>query len=309
MNNIKYCNVNGNKIAYCMIGTGKVDVVIEAGLLSCMAEWNDTAKLIAKDHTVLLYERAGIFHSEQSRLDRTPENVANDLYEVLKQIPHEDKVILIGHSQGGLYVQQFARKYPSIVKGVILLDPLSGSDNQFKELLTKEEYKAGGIDKFSNLDLSIKMLRLHLGGILKKVMKKAPPLSYYDFNEEDRNEILDSFVCIQSFNTAKKEYELSHQDQFINHLKNKDNFPDIPLVLITHSNQYMIQETMYFGRTSYEIAEKVENVWQQIMKQYLEFTPNSIYLQAKNSGHYMHLTEPELIMEAYQYIDNFNETI
>lgn len=303
MNDINYCNVNGNKIAYRRIGTGNVDVVIEAGLLSCMAEWNDTVKLIAKDHTVLLYERAGIFHSEQSRLDRTPENIAQDLNEVLKQIPHEDKVILIGHSQGGLYVQQFARKYPSIVKGVILLDPLSASDNQFKELLTKEEYKAGGIDKFSNLDLCIKMLRLHLGGILKKVMKKAPPLYYYNFNEEDRNEILDSFVCIESFNTAKKEYELSHQDQSINHLKDKDNFPDIPLVLITHSNQFMIKETMYFGRTSYEIAEKVENVWQQIMKQYLDFTPKSIYYQAKNSGHYMHLTEPELILTGVQYLD------
>lgn len=34
------------------------------------------------------------------------------------------------------------------------------------------------------------------------------------------------------------------------------------------------------------------------MKEYLEFSPDAVCLQAGHSGHYIHLTEPELIVGA-----------
>jgi hypothetical protein len=52
---------------------------------------------------------------------------------------------------------------------------------------------------------------------------------------------------------------------------------------------------MNYGGSSREIAGRVENIWQEIMKEYLSFSNNTKWIEAKKSSHYMHLTEPELV--------------
>lgn len=57
---------------------------------------------------------------------------------------------------------------------------------------------------------------------------------------------------------------------------------------------------MKFGNNSCEFATRIENMWQSIMKEYLDFSKDSTYLQAEHSGHYIHLTDPELILGAVE---------
>lgn len=71
-------------------------------------------------------------------------------------------VILIAHSQGGLYAQQYIRMHPEEVKGVIFIDPLSAGDYAFKEQLTKKEYVKSGVDKSQNLLILEKLAKFRL---------------------------------------------------------------------------------------------------------------------------------------------------
>ena len=96
---------------------------------------------------MLLYQRAGYGASGDSALARTPGNIALELRQLLEQLPHEEQVTLLGHSQGGLYVWKFARMYPELVRRVVLLDPLSPEDYRFRVELTEEEFKKSGADK------------------------------------------------------------------------------------------------------------------------------------------------------------------
>ena len=105
---------------YKVIGSGKVDVVVEAGLGSCLAEWLPMARRLSKKgKTVLLYERFGINLSAPAKEARTPKQIAGELYKLLKKVPHKEKVILLAHSQGGLYAQQFCRLYPELVEKLV----------------------------------------------------------------------------------------------------------------------------------------------------------------------------------------------
>ena len=110
---------------YKIFGNKTVDIVIEMGLGACIAEWESLARKLSEDHGVLVYERAGINHSDKSDKERTPMNIAKELMNLLDEIPHYEKLVVIGHSQGGLYAAEFCGIYPEIVKGLILLDPLS----------------------------------------------------------------------------------------------------------------------------------------------------------------------------------------
>lgn len=292
------------KINYKRYGKDHVDIIIELGLGACLGEWMHLAEALSVNHGVLLYERAGINHSEASGRNRTPLHIAQELHDLLQDIPHEDKLILIAHSQGGLYAQQFARLYPELMKGILLLDPLSAKDDLFKELLTEKEYKKSGVDKSSNLLIMHKLAKLHMGFLTRKLMKKAPPFYYYDkFSEEAANDILNAVVNPVHCLTAWKEYMEAHTNSNIEYLKEKGDFPDIPLVLITHSSQTAIDENMKFGNNTREFAEKVEEIWQSLMKEYLAFSNNSLWMQAGISSHFIHLTESQLLFEGIEWIE------
>ena len=59
---------------------------------------------------------------------------------------------------------------------------------------------------------------------------------------------------------------------------------------------------MKFGNNTREFAKKVEDMWQDIMKEYLSFSDKSLWLRAEKSTHYIHLMEPETVIEAVKRI-------
>ena len=283
---------------YKIFGSKTVDVVIEMGLGACIAEWESLARELGKDHGVLVYERAGINHSDKSDKERTPTNIAKELKRLIDEIPHEEKIVIIGHSQGGLYASEFCGIYPEIVKGLILLDPLSIEDNRFKKELTARELKKSGADKSKNFMILEVLAKLGLKNVVKKVMSQAPPFYYAGFSEEQKEDILNSLVNITHLNTCREEYRLAHDDEALRNMVSKDKYPDIPIILVTHSSEESILENMEFGRNSRSFAVRIEQLWQEIMKVYLDYSERAIWMQAKKSTHYIHLTEPELIIES-----------
>lgn len=112
--NLKHC-----QLLYKVFEKGRVSLVIEIALGSTAGEWWHIAEHLSQKYTVLLYER-----SKNSKSERTPKNIANELYELLCAVPCEEQVVFVAHSQGGLYAQQFARLYPKMVKGIVFIDPL-----------------------------------------------------------------------------------------------------------------------------------------------------------------------------------------
>ena len=65
-----------------------------------------------------------------------------------------------------------------------------------------------------------------------------------------------------------------------------------------------IKENMEFGGNSRPIATRIEQLWQEIMKEYLGYSKRAIWIQAKRSTHYIHLTDPELIIESVNTLNN-----
>ena len=197
---------------YTIFGSKTVDIVIEMGLGACIAEWESLARELGKNHGVLVYERAGINHSDKSDEERTPTNIAEELKRLIDEIPHDEKIVIIGHSQGGMYASEFCGIYPEIVKGLILLDPLSIEDNRFKKELTARELKKSGTDKSKNFIILEMLTKLGLKGVVKKIMSQAPPFYYAGFSEEQKEDILNSLVNITHLSTCREEYRLAHED-------------------------------------------------------------------------------------------------
>lgn len=294
---INKISVDTAELAYHVFGTGKIDLVIEMGLGAVMGEWWQLAKRLSEHHTVLLYERAGYGLSGASELARTPENIAKELYRLLNAIGHEEQVTILAHSQGGLYAQQFARLYPAVVKKLVLLDPLSPEDNSFRTKLSDTEFRKGGIDKTAGLRLNLRLTRLHLGWLVRRVMRTAPPFYYSkDFTDEETTYILNAVSKPLIYETALKEYAAAHDENCLKGLTSCEGFPAIPVVLVTHDSDIEKKEICDFGGASIEEAQKIEDVWQQIMSGYLSYSPDHMHIRAEHSSHYIHLTDADLVV-------------
>ena len=288
--------ISSAQLAYALYGDGKVGIVIEMGLGASMAEWNQLAKRLSGQKTVLLYQRAGYGASSVSALERTPGNIAMELRQLLEQVPHEEKVTLLAHSQGGLYAWKFAKMYPNLVSRLILLDPLSPEDYRFRTELTEDEFKKSGADKTEGLRLNLKLTRFHLGWMVKKAMASAPPFYYYDgFSREERRDILSSLGRAQTYRTALAEYDGGHDMQELAGLLDKTEKLSIPVTLVTHDSDISCREIREFGGASEEEARKIEALWQEIMRAYLTCTACGELTRAAHSSHYIHLTDPDLI--------------
>lgn len=291
--------IEGQYISYCIFGEGDIDLVIEMGLGAVAGEWWHIAECLSKQFTVLLYERG-----RNISKTRSSKNIAVELHTLLRKLPCKSNIIFLAHSQGGLYAQQFARMYPDMVRGVVFVDPLSANDNTYKSVFpTAEEQKKSGFDKSENFVIMRKMASWHLGFVIKLIMRKAPPFYYYNqFSPEAKKYILNELTKVSLHDASLEEYRLAHEEKEICQLKAKGDFPQIPIVLITHGSEFEIKEIMEFGQTTKDFAAKVEELWQSLMQEYLTFTEQSILLRANNSGHYIHLTDFEVIMQALQWL-------
>lgn len=267
-------------------------------------EWWHIAERLSKQFTVLLYERG-----RNISKPRSPKNIAVELHTLLQNLPCKSKITLLAHSQGGLYAQQFARMYPDMVRGIVFVDPLSANDNIYKTVFpTAEDQKKSGFDKSENFVIMRKMASWHLGFMIKLIMRKAPPFYYYDqFSPEAKKYILNELTKISLYDASLEEYRLAHEEKEICQLKEKGDFSQIPMVLITHGSEFEKKEIMEFGQTTKEFATKVEELWQFLMQEYLAFSEQSILLRANNSGHYIHLTDFEVIMQALQLLNEIKK--
>lgn len=291
--------IDGQDISYRIFGEGNIDLVIEMGLGAVAGEWWHIAECLSKQFTVLLYERG-----RNISKPRTPKNIAVELHTLLQDLKCQSSIIILAHSQGGLYAQQFARMYPDRVRGIVFVDPLSAKDNTYKAVFqTEKEQKQSGFDKSQNFVIMRKMASFHLGFVIKLLMRKAPPFYYYDhFSPQAKKYILHELTKISLHDASLEEYRLAHEEKEICQLKEKGDFPQIPIVLITHGSEFETKEIMEFGLNTKDFATKVEELWQSLMQEYLTFSEQSVLIRANNSGHYIHLTEFGIVLQGLQWL-------
>lgn len=97
-------------------------VILEAGAFGGAADWSLVAGGLARGQRVCAYDRDGIGLARIHDLDRSPVAIATRLEALIARQEGDAPVILAGHSNGGLYVEAFARIWPERTAGLVLVD-------------------------------------------------------------------------------------------------------------------------------------------------------------------------------------------
>jgi pimeloyl-ACP methyl ester carboxylesterase len=295
--------LQAGKIAYRIFGGKSAQwIIIEPAMAASCAEWWHLAQKWSLKYSILVYDRFGYGQSSDPKRERSPENIAKELNELLDAL-HIKRIILLGHSIGGLYAYQFAKLFPEKLVALILIDPVSPNNGRFKKELTKEEYRKSGVNKSINLIFGSIICTLGLGFAFKSMLKKSPPFYYYNkFSPEAEKYILKNLTAKKLYKTAIKEYSYVENEKISSALKIIPNSLNIPLFLVCHTTETMKKEIEHYGNANSATSTKIENIWLEIMKEYLKLSENSYFMQANESSHLIHLTDPDILKNAIDRI-------
>lgn len=103
---------------------GAPAVVFESGFGATSLNWMHIQAALADRVHSIAYDRCGLGWSSAPLSERTPHHVARELRDLLHAAGIEPPWILVGHSFGGLVVQQFALDYPEETAALVLIDPM-----------------------------------------------------------------------------------------------------------------------------------------------------------------------------------------
>lgn len=105
-------------------GAGGPSVIFESGIAATNLNWYHIQEHVAQFAHTASYDRSGLGWSSPSTSVRTPGNIAGELHTMLRNAGIEPPYVLVGHSFGGLVVRRFALTYPEEVCGIVLVDPM-----------------------------------------------------------------------------------------------------------------------------------------------------------------------------------------
>jgi pimeloyl-ACP methyl ester carboxylesterase len=109
------------------VRSSRPTVILESGAFGGAADWALVARDLARSGKVCAYDRDGVGLAARHDLDRSPIAIAARLEALVAREEGDAPVILAGHSNGGLYVEAFARRWPERTAGLLLVDAV-GTD-------------------------------------------------------------------------------------------------------------------------------------------------------------------------------------
>jgi len=105
-------------------GHGQPIVLLESGLSGWSQDWALVQPELARTTTVCAYDRAGYAWSDESPTARTGLLAVDDLRTLLHNANLHGRMVVVGHSLGGLLAQMLAQTHPDEVAGLVLIDAL-----------------------------------------------------------------------------------------------------------------------------------------------------------------------------------------
>ena len=127
--------VGGHAMRIDCRGSGSPTIVLDAGLGNDGLIWGGVQPALAKTTRVCSYDRAGFGWSDALPPPRDADHIATELHGLLAAAHITGPVVLMGHSIAGMYIRDYATRYPENVAGLIFVDastPLQNRNAAFK---------------------------------------------------------------------------------------------------------------------------------------------------------------------------------
>jgi pimeloyl-ACP methyl ester carboxylesterase len=261
-------------------GQGSPTVVLESGAGNNADIWDTIALQPDAEKTAVLpgiaaftrvcaYDRPGTVldaghrsRSDPAPMPRTAADIVTDLHALLGAAGVPGPYVLVGHSIGGTIIRLYAATYPDEVAGLVLVDASHEEQNTRYEAALTPEQWAA----------------------FERLQQQVPP-GLEDYPELERIDFDASFAQVREAVAARP-------------------LPSLPLVVLTHGVPVgaELPPEMRSELPPDFPWDTFETVWQELQAGLAALEPNARQVIATESGHYIQLQQPELVIDAVRTV-------
>lgn len=263
-------NINNHDMYIHSTGSGRNTVVFVAGsgTPSSFTDFNRMQMELQPYARTVSFDKAGFGWSEKTDMPRTIDILSEELHELLEKSGQASPYILVGHSLASLEVIRFAQKYPTEVKGIVLLD---GGSPEF--YANDSEMKSYILNRFS-AGLRITGIARAFGNLGIKLPLLGENLRYNELSSDIKNIDIAMYYKYLG-NTSNLEYIKNINENAREVIKNGHLY-NIPLVIISSDS----------GES-----------WEKTQQELLNWSNYSSQETLHNSSHYIHWTNTDYVVE------------
>jgi pimeloyl-ACP methyl ester carboxylesterase len=269
-------DLGGYKMHIYCTGQGTPTVILDSGLGDGYISWRKVQPPIARITRVCSYDRAGLGYSDSSPHPRTSREIAEELHTLLHNAGIQPPYVLVGHSLGGFDVRLYTSLYRSEVGGMVLVD--SSHPEQQKRLPPAlNDLDAGWVreQEFMEFAMPFGLPRL-LGFCGSDAQVRAAECNFHNVHE--------SIAELKSISESAAQTAAS------------GSLRDMPLAVLSQDPN-MPQPDL-----PEDLVKPTSDAWQQMQKELAQLSTRSTHVIAKNSGHYIQLDHPDLVIEAVRKV-------
>ena len=272
-------DVGGHKLHLLRRGTGGPTVVFESGLDgNGHLPWYKVGDEVSLSATTISYDRAGILWSERGSKAKTAEAMSEDLSTLLRIGGFPKPYILVGHSLAGLTLRPFIVENAEDIAGIVFVD--TSHPAQFDRMppeLTQTPSR-GVMHVLSSFGL----------------IRLSAAASFPNTDPEDRINTVGTALSHNSISAVLDEIESI--EVLAEEAKQITSFGDIPLIVITGASP------TYNDMYPEEFREEMALLWNELQSDLLSLSTDSRQILAPESGHYVQLDQPDIVIREIRNI-------
>lgn len=261
----KLIDVGGYRIHIACEGYGTPTVLVDVGLGGNSLEWRYVVDQVRQFTRVCSYDRAGYGYSDMGPRPRTSSRISNELFLLADALELERPFILVGHSFGGFNMQLFARRYPYLVSGLVLVD--SSHPEQ--------------VERFLEPPISLNTAPSSRWGL---VQFSDPPQPHKKLPPAIREKLFMQSIHWRTRRTLAREY-LSFKDSAAQ-LRHAPKSNGTPTVVLTRGKRVWPNDKR---------GAMIEDLWLEMQSELAAQSTSSAHIVATESGHHVHIDQPGLV--------------